>query len=138
MPSAVAPAFAAAHRVGMRVHGLAAHMRTPAHVPLPPRLANRNVLVIEIPQLTDGCPAFDAHLPHFARRQQDRVHEREDEAHRDRLLELLREGEPSVALSAGGSSGLYGNPQTLQPGEELTIIRRVREILRDAVARGQD
>jgi len=48
---------------------------------------------------------------------------------RDRFLELLREGEPSVALAAGGTSGVYVNPQTLEPGEELTIVRRIREIL---------
>jgi hypothetical protein len=41
----------------------------------------------------------------------------------------LRQGEPAVALAAAGSSGVYVNPQTLEPGQEWIVCARLREIL---------
>jgi uncharacterized pyridoxal phosphate-dependent enzyme len=48
---------------------------------------------------------------------------------RDAILEQLREGEPSIALSPAAKNGLYVNPQTLIPGQEQIIITRIKEIV---------
>jgi D-glucosaminate-6-phosphate ammonia-lyase len=48
---------------------------------------------------------------------------------RDQLLAALRAGEPSIALAAFGASGVFVNPQTLQPGQERIVVRRLRELL---------
>jgi L-seryl-tRNA(Ser) seleniumtransferase len=48
---------------------------------------------------------------------------------RDELLAQLREGEPSIVLAAAGASGVYLNPQTLEPGQEEIIAARLVEIL---------
>jgi L-seryl-tRNA(Ser) seleniumtransferase len=48
---------------------------------------------------------------------------------RDAFLAQLREGDPSIALSAAGASGVYLNPQTLEPGQEEIIVARIAEIL---------
>jgi L-seryl-tRNA(Ser) seleniumtransferase len=48
---------------------------------------------------------------------------------RDDILKRLREGERSIALAAAGSSGVYVNPQTLEPGQEWIVCARLREIL---------
>jgi L-seryl-tRNA(Ser) seleniumtransferase len=48
---------------------------------------------------------------------------------RDDLLARLLAGDPAISLAAAGSSGIYINPQTLQPGEEKIIITRIQEIL---------
>jgi seryl-tRNA(Sec) selenium transferase len=48
---------------------------------------------------------------------------------RDDLLAQLRDGQPSIALSPAGSSGVYLNPQTLEPGQERIIVERIAEIL---------
>ena len=57
-----------------------------------------------------------------------------DEAHldlaRDEILKRLRQGEPSIALAAAGTSGVFVNPQTLQPGEERIICDRLHQIIR--------
>lgn len=49
---------------------------------------------------------------------------------RDDVLDALRTGEPSIILSTAGGHGFYVNPQTLEPGEVYTIIRRIEEIVR--------
>jgi len=51
---------------------------------------------------------------------------------RDRLLELLRAGEPGVALAPGAPGTFYVNPQTLEPGEVKVVVERVRAVLRAA------
>ena len=48
---------------------------------------------------------------------------------RDDILKRLRQGEPSIALAAAGTSGVFVNPQTLQPGQERIICERLREVL---------
>jgi D-glucosaminate-6-phosphate ammonia-lyase len=48
---------------------------------------------------------------------------------RDEILKQLRQGEPCIALAPAGTSGVFVNPQTLQPGQERIICERVREII---------
>ncbi len=48
---------------------------------------------------------------------------------RDDLLVRLLEGSPAVSLAPAGECGVYVNPQTLAPGEEMIIARRIRAIL---------
>jgi L-seryl-tRNA(Ser) seleniumtransferase len=48
---------------------------------------------------------------------------------RDDLLAQLRDGEPGIALSPAGASGVYLNPQTLELGQERIIVERIVEIL---------
>ena len=45
------------------------------------------------------------------------------------LLTRLREGRPSVALQPAGRSGVYINPQTLEPGQERIVVSRILECL---------
>lgn len=47
---------------------------------------------------------------------------------RDEVLSQLRTGDPSIALAAAGESGVFVNPQTLKPGQEKTIVSRIRQI----------
>jgi hypothetical protein len=42
---------------------------------------------------------------------------------------LLEEGEPAIAVSGAGADGIFVNPQTLEPGEEEIVARRLREVL---------
>src|SRR5690348_6263494 len=60
-------AFAAAERVIHRVHRHTANVRTLAEPAAAPRLADRDVLVIEVADLTDGRDALDADLANLAR-----------------------------------------------------------------------
>lgn len=46
---------------------------------------------------------------------------------RDDLLVRLRSGEPAVSLAPAGDRGVYVNPQTLEPGEERVVARRILE-----------
>jgi uncharacterized pyridoxal phosphate-dependent enzyme len=48
---------------------------------------------------------------------------------RDEILKRLRQGEPSIALAAAGASGVFVNPQTLQPGQEGIVCERLREVI---------
>lgn len=48
---------------------------------------------------------------------------------RDRVLELLRRGEPAIDLAPAGEDGVYVNPQTLKPGEAEIIAERLRQVL---------
>jgi L-seryl-tRNA(Ser) seleniumtransferase len=45
------------------------------------------------------------------------------------ILARLLDGDPGIALAPAGESGLYVNPQTLKPGQERIIVRRIKEIL---------
>jgi len=47
---------------------------------------------------------------------------------RDEVLMRLRTGDPSIVLAEAGESGVFVNPQTLKPGQEKTIINRIRQI----------
>jgi len=49
---------------------------------------------------------------------------------RDEILRQLLSGEPAISLAPSGASGIFFNPQTLQPGEERLIVTRLLEILR--------
>jgi len=51
---------------------------------------------------------------------------------RDDLLARLSAGSPSIALSPAGASGVYLNPQTLEPGQERIIVERIMDIVRGA------
>jgi hypothetical protein len=48
---------------------------------------------------------------------------------RDEILQRLRLGEPSIALAAAGTSGVFVNPQTLQPGQERIVCEQLRAII---------
>lgn len=48
---------------------------------------------------------------------------------RDDILNRLRDGEPSIALAASGTSGIYVNPQTLELGQERIITARIKQII---------
>jgi L-seryl-tRNA(Ser) seleniumtransferase len=48
---------------------------------------------------------------------------------RDEILKRLRQGEPSIALAAAGTNGVFVNPQTLQPGQERVVCERLRELI---------
>jgi D-glucosaminate-6-phosphate ammonia-lyase len=48
---------------------------------------------------------------------------------RDEVMARLRGGSPSIALAGAGANGLYVNPQTLLPGQELIIIQRIKDVL---------
>ncbi|MBD3181272.1 aminotransferase class V-fold PLP-dependent enzyme [Candidatus Poribacteria bacterium] len=50
---------------------------------------------------------------------------------RNDILRELREGEPSIALAGAGNNGIYVNPQTLEPGQEEIIVRRIKEIIQE-------
>jgi L-seryl-tRNA(Ser) seleniumtransferase len=51
---------------------------------------------------------------------------------RDEILARLWSGEPAISLLGSGAHGIFVNPQTLQPGEELIIVDRLKEILAGA------
>lgn len=48
---------------------------------------------------------------------------------RNELLSQLLAGEPAISLSAAGASGVYVNPQTLEPGQEHIVCARIKDIL---------
>ncbi len=48
---------------------------------------------------------------------------------RDEILRRLYTGEPAISLAAAGTSGVYVNPQTLQPGQERIVIERLKAVL---------
>jgi len=48
---------------------------------------------------------------------------------RDDILAKLREGDPSIELPAAGPGSIFVNPQTLEPGEEKIIAKKLREIV---------
>jgi uncharacterized pyridoxal phosphate-dependent enzyme len=47
---------------------------------------------------------------------------------RDEVLRQLITGEPAISLAPAGAHGVFFNPQTLQPGEERVVVRRLLEI----------
>jgi L-seryl-tRNA(Ser) seleniumtransferase len=50
---------------------------------------------------------------------------------RDEILRRLFNGEPAVSLAPSGQSGVFINPQTLQPGQEQTVIHCITKILEE-------
>jgi L-seryl-tRNA(Ser) seleniumtransferase len=48
---------------------------------------------------------------------------------RDQILARLLAGSPGVALAPSGSHGVFVNPQTLRPGEEMIVIERLHAAL---------
>lgn len=51
---------------------------------------------------------------------------------RDEIFAQLRSGDPSIELAGAGASGIFMNPQTLEPGQEKIIIERIKEIINNA------
>ncbi len=49
---------------------------------------------------------------------------------RDEVMRQLSAAQPSIALAAAGANGIFVNPQTLEEGQEIIIIDRIKEILR--------
>ena len=46
------------------------------------------------------------------------------------MLKKLREGDPPIYIGRGGyRDELWVTPVTLQPGEEVVVARRLREVL---------
>jgi D-glucosaminate-6-phosphate ammonia-lyase len=54
---------------------------------------------------------------------------------RDELLMRLRTGKPAICLAPAGERGVFVNPQTLEPGEERIVARRIIEELERASTR---
>lgn len=48
---------------------------------------------------------------------------------RDEILNRLYEGTPAVALAPSGMNGVFVNPQTLAPGEEMIIVNRIKAVI---------
>lgn len=48
---------------------------------------------------------------------------------RDEVMTQLLSGDPSIALAEAGASGVFVNPQTLEPGQEATIVTRIKQII---------
>jgi len=48
---------------------------------------------------------------------------------RDEVLRRLYAGSPAIHLAPAGVSGIFVNPQTLQPGQEKIVVERIKEIL---------
>src|SRR5262252_6133651 len=69
MPPARGLAFSATHRVVDRIHRDAAHRRVATPPAIASRLADRNVLVIEVADLTDHRAAVHVEAANLARRQ---------------------------------------------------------------------
>lgn len=53
-------------------------------------------------------------------------------ARRDAVMAELLAGRPRIAVWPAADDGIYVNPQTMLPGEERQIARRLEEILADA------
>jgi uncharacterized pyridoxal phosphate-dependent enzyme len=56
---------------------------------------------------------------------------------RDDILAQLREGEPCIELAPAGTSGIFVNPQTLEPGQERIIVGRIKRIVYKGRSMGQ-
>ncbi|HEV2528347.1 MAG TPA: aminotransferase class V-fold PLP-dependent enzyme [Thermomicrobiales bacterium] len=48
---------------------------------------------------------------------------------RDTIVRELWDGDPRIAVAAVGTDTIALNPQTIQPGEDVIVLRRLREIL---------
>ena len=48
---------------------------------------------------------------------------------RDEIMKRLYAGNPAIFLATAGENGVYVNPQTLDQGEEMIIVARIKEIL---------
>jgi hypothetical protein len=46
------------------------------------------------------------------------------------LRRRLWEGDPRIAVAAAGDDAISLTPDTLEPGEELLVVERIRAILR--------
>jgi uncharacterized pyridoxal phosphate-dependent enzyme len=55
---------------------------------------------------------------------------------RDFLLERLAGGEPGIILAPAGDTGVFINPQTLEPGQERVVASSIRAILGNERASG--
>lgn len=48
---------------------------------------------------------------------------------RDEIVERLYAGDPAISLAPAGESGVFFNPQTLQPGQEQVVVQRLLEVI---------
>jgi L-seryl-tRNA(Ser) seleniumtransferase len=48
---------------------------------------------------------------------------------RDEILRRLLHGSPAVFLSPAGEDGVFVNPQTLQPGQEMIVVEQIKAVL---------
>jgi L-seryl-tRNA(Ser) seleniumtransferase len=48
---------------------------------------------------------------------------------RDAVLQALMFGSPAVSLAPAGENGIFINPQTLAPGEEVIVVERILSVL---------
>jgi L-seryl-tRNA(Ser) seleniumtransferase len=53
---------------------------------------------------------------------------------RDGVVAALWDGDPRVAVGTVGDDAIALNPQTLEPGEELVVLRALRRVLEMATA----
>ncbi len=60
MPSTSGSSFSATHGVSDRVHSHASDMRAPASMPVFSSLANPDILMVQISELTDGCSTLQS------------------------------------------------------------------------------
>src|SRR5438046_10593549 len=97
MASAVGAAFAAAQRMVDRVHRLGARVGAVAHVALAAGLADADVDVVEVSQLTDGRAALALDAAHFTGREDD-----------DRVLAFLSAQASGAARRAAQLAALAG------------------------------
>lgn len=72
-------------------------------------------------------------FPNEARQPLPRCHVTLDNAkyQRDGVVQAMLEGEPGITISAGpNGNDVYLNPMTLELGEEMTVLKRLVEVLR--------
>jgi len=48
---------------------------------------------------------------------------------RDEILRQLYAGSPAISLGPAGKNGVFVNPQTLLPGQEIIIVERIKAVL---------
>ncbi len=48
---------------------------------------------------------------------------------RDEILARLKEGDPSIILAPAGKNGVFVNPQTLEPGQNVIVADRLKDVL---------
>ena len=89
----------------------------------------------EIPGITTRpfVPVISSQVPHLAVEWDDRILK----FSKERFLEALRQGEPRIELSPVPTEGnrLELSSWMLEPGEEVVVARRCREVLEDLVGR---
>jgi len=52
---------------------------------------------------------------------------------RDAIVAALEDGDPGIAVHLAGSDGILLNPTTLEEGEEVSVVRRIRKLVAAAL-----